>query len=153
VGLVVLLIAAAGLGAGYAWTRSQYFVGASDGQVAIFQGLPDGIPGLPLSQVYEVQELPVASLPPYYQAQVTAGIEVASLEAAHATVEQLREAARRCAEPSATPKPTPSTTPKPTGSASPRQSPSTGASASASVTAAPRPTPSTSTTPLPGQGC
>ena len=33
-------------------------------------------PGVPLSQVYEVQPLAVAALPPYYQAQVTAGIEV-----------------------------------------------------------------------------
>ena len=64
-------MAAAGLGAGYAWTRTQYFVGAAGDQVAIYQGLPDGIPGLQLSQVYEVQDLPVASLPPYYQAQVT----------------------------------------------------------------------------------
>ena len=70
VGLAVLLITAAGLGAGYAWTRTQYFVGAADGQVAIYTGLPDSIPGLSLSQVYEVQQLPVASLPPYYQAQV-----------------------------------------------------------------------------------
>ena len=102
-------MAAAGLGAGYAWTRTQYFVGAAGDQVAIYQGLPDGIPGLQLSQVYEVQDLPVASLPPYYQAQVTAGIEVASVDAARVTVEQLREMARRCAQP--TPAPTPDAQP------------------------------------------
>ena len=94
-------------------------MGAADGQVAIYQGLPDGIPGLPLAQVYEVQPLPVASLPPYYQAQVNAGIEVSSLDAARATVEELKETAARCA-PSPSPSPKPSSTPK-TGS-TPKQS-------------------------------
>ncbi len=127
VGLAILLVAAAGLGAGYAWTRTQYFVGAAGDQVAIYQGLPDGIPGLQLSQVYEVQDLPVASLPPYYQAQVAAGIEVASVDAARVTVEQLREMARRCAQP--TPSPTPRPTATPRTSATPKTSatPSTGA--------------------------
>ena len=57
----------------------------------------------------------MASLPPYYQAQVTAGIEVASVDAARVTIEQLREMARRCAEPTPTPRPppTPQTTPTP----------------------------------------
>ena len=41
--LVVLLIAAAGLGSAYAWTRTQYFVGVSGDQVAIYQGLSDGV--------------------------------------------------------------------------------------------------------------
>ena len=126
VGLAILLVAAAGLGAGYAWTRTQYFVGAAGDQVAIYQGLPDGIPGLQLSQVYEVQDLPVASLPPYYQAQVTAGIEVASVDAARVTIEQLREMARRCAQP------TPSPTPRPT--------------ATTKTPATPKPTPTSSTT-------
>ncbi|MFT4165473.1 MAG: protein phosphatase 2C domain-containing protein [Microlunatus sp.] len=112
VGLAVLLVTAAGLGAGYAWTRTQYFVGADNAQVAIFQGLPDGIPGLPLSEVYEIQDLPVASLPGYYQAQVIAGIEVADLDAARATVDQLKREAARCSRPPLTPTPSPT----PTGS-------------------------------------
>src|SRR6478736_59576 len=36
--VVVVLIAGAGLAAAYSWTRSQYYVGASGEQVAIFQG-------------------------------------------------------------------------------------------------------------------
>ena len=103
VGLAVLLVAGAGLGAGYAWTRTQFFVGAAGDQVAIFQGLPDGIPGVQLSSVYEVQDLPVASLPPYYQAEVAAGIEVAGVDAARVTIQQLREMARRCARPPTAP--------------------------------------------------
>ena len=172
VGLAILLVAAAGLGAGYAWTRTQYFVGAAGEQVAIYQGLPDGIPGLQLSQVYEVQDLPVASLPPYYQAQVTAGIEVASVDAARVTIEQLREMARRCAEPTPTPRPpatpkttaTPTTTatskPTPTPSGSADRAPSGGApTPTTSLTLAPSSKPATpapttpAPSPLPGQGC
>ncbi|HEU5486284.1 MAG TPA: protein phosphatase 2C domain-containing protein [Microlunatus sp.] len=147
VGLAVLLVAAAGLGAGYAWTRTQYFVGAADGQVAIYTGLPDGIPGLSLSQVYEVQNLPVSTLPPYYQAQVTAGIEVSSLEAARATVGQLEQAAARCAEPPASPSAKPSASPSAKPSASPSVKPSAGPSSTTS--AKPRPTASISVTPSP----
>ncbi|HEU4546308.1 MAG TPA: protein phosphatase 2C domain-containing protein, partial [Microlunatus sp.] len=160
VGLAILLVAAAGLGAGYAWTRTQYFVGAAGDQVAIYQGLPDGIPGLQLAQVYEVQDLPVASLPPYYQAQVTAGIEVASVEAARVTVEQLREMARRCAQPTPSPRPTTTTTSKPTATPSTTTGgPSGTASAptpTTSLTLAPPSTAAPTTpapSPLPGQGC
>ncbi len=73
--LVVLLIAAAGLGSAYAWTRTQYFVGVSGDQVAIYQGLSDGVPGVRLSRVFEVQPLAVADLPPYYQDQVRGNID------------------------------------------------------------------------------
>ena len=157
VGLAVLLITAAGLGAGYAWTRTQYFVGAADGQVAIYTGLPDSIPGLSLSQVYEVQQLPVASLPPYYQAQVTAGIEVAGLEAARATVDQLRQAAARCAEPTPTPKPTPTPTATPKGTITPKVTTTPKATATPRSTVSATPTPngppttSTSVSPSPGE--
>ena len=56
---------------------------------------PGPIPGLPLSSVYEVQDLPVASLPTYYQAEVAAGIEVGSVDAARVTIAQLRPCASR----------------------------------------------------------
>jgi serine/threonine protein phosphatase PrpC len=137
VGLAVLLVTAAGLGAGYAWTRTQYFVGAAGDQVAIYTGLPDSIPGLSLSQVYEVQHLPVASLPPYYQAQVTAGIEVASLEAARATVEQLQQTAARCAP---SPNATPTSTATPTGTATPKSAATPRSTTTPKSTATPKST-------------
>ena len=160
IGLAVLLVTAAGLGAGYAWTRTQYFVGADNAQVAIFQGLPDGIPGLPLSQVYEVQDLPVASLPQYYQAQVIAGIEVADLDAARATVEQLKREAARCTRPPLAP----TVSPTPTGSPKPGPTSNTSKSASPSPaqtvigpkvpTANPAsPSPSGTASPTTPQGC
>ena len=105
--LVLLLIAGAGLAAAYAWTRTQYYVGAAGDQVAIYQGLSDGLPGLQLSQVYEVQPLAIADLPPYYQEQVRANIDVPTLESARETVMELTAAAQRCAEQRDSPTPTP----------------------------------------------
>ena len=138
--LVLLLVAGAGLGVAYAWTRTQFYVGVAGDQVAIYQGLPDGIPGVSLSRVYKVQELPVSALPPYYATRVRGNIEVADLAAAEATVDELKAAVRRCAaEATPTPTPTPTTpapTPRPTAAPS-----APTATASAVVTASPAPTP------------
>lgn len=146
-GLVaLLLVAAAGLGSAWAWTRTQFYVGAANDQVAIFQGLSDSLPGIPLSRIYEVQPLAVSALPPYYQERVRSRIDVASLTAARQTVTQLTEAAKRCAiqtAPAATPTPSPSgsatTTPRPTpvSSATPGSTPSTRPSATGSATSDP----------------
>ena len=101
VGLLVLLLVLAGPGwaSAYAWTRTQFYVGAAGEQVAIYQGLADSLPGIPLSRVYRVQPLALAALPPYYQDRVRGNIEVPSLESARATVAELTAAAERCATP------------------------------------------------------
>jgi PPM family protein phosphatase len=120
--LVLVIVALAGLGTAYAWTRTQYFVGADRDKVAIFQGLSEGIPGLSLSRVYEVQQLTISELPPFYQDQVKAKIDVPSLNSARATVAELSEAAKRCApRPTRSPRPTasPGSKPNPTPSIKP----------------------------------
>ena len=124
--LALLLLAGAGLGIAYGWTRTQYFIGADQDKVAIFQGLSDSLPGLSLSQVYEVQQLAVSELPPFYQEQVKANIDVPSLDSARATVAELTEAARTCASPQPTtsPRPTPGSKPSPTPSTKPGGKPS-----------------------------
>jgi PPM family protein phosphatase len=133
--LVLLLVAAAGVGMAYAWTRTQYFVGADQDKVAIFQGLPEKLPGLSLSQVYEVQQLAVSELPPFYQEQVKANIDVPSLESARATVAELTEAAKTCAspQPTASPRPRPpsGSKPSPAPSGKPGDKPSPTPSANA----------------------
>ncbi len=122
--LVLVLVVGAGLATAYAWTRTQYFVGAAGGQVAIFRGLSESLPGVPMSEVFEVQQLAVSALPPYYQQKVRASIDVAGLESARATVAELTQAAARCAEqkPAAIPGPArvpqPQPTMPPTGRAS-----------------------------------
>ena len=106
--LVLVLIAVAGLGTAYAWTRTQYFVGADRDKVAIFQGLSENLPGLSLSRVYEVQQLTVSELPPFYQEQVNSRIDVPSLDSARATIAELTMAAERCApQPTTSPRPSP----------------------------------------------
>ena len=97
IGLLVLVIFAALLGGGYAWSRTQFFVGPSaDEKVAIFRGLNDGVANLPLSEVYEVQKTQIADLPPFYQEQIRAGIASANLEEARQTADELRVLSEGC---------------------------------------------------------
>jgi PPM family protein phosphatase len=121
--LALLLLAGAGLGIAYGWTRTQYFIGADQDKVAIFQGLSDSLPGLSLSRVYEVQQLTVSELPPFYQDQVKANIDVSSLDSARATVAELTDAAKRCASPQPTVRPKPTTGSKATPSKQPDSRP------------------------------
>jgi protein phosphatase len=127
--LALLLVAVAGLGMAYGWTRTQYFVGADQDKVAIFQGLSEGLPGLSLSRVYEIQQLTVSELPPFYQEQVKANIDVASLNSARETIAELTEAAKRCASPPPTAAPTPRAKPSPAPSKTPSGKPTPSPSA------------------------
>ena len=123
---VLVLVLGAGLGAGYAWTRNQYFVGAAADRVAIYQGLPENLPGVQLSSVYEIQPLQLSALPQYYRDLIAGGIEVESLDAARQTVAQLTETARRCTPTTPTPRPTtPPATPPVTPPATPPATPRT----------------------------
>ena len=105
--LVLALVVGAGLASAYAWTRTQFYVGADHDQVAIFQGLNQSLPGVSLSRLYEVQPLAVSALPPYYQERVRASIDVPDLNGARLTITELADAARRCSQvpPSAGPSP------------------------------------------------
>jgi protein phosphatase len=118
-------------------------VGAEADKVAIFQGLPDGLPGLSLSRVYEVQQLAVSELPPFYQEQVKANIDVPSLDSARATVAELTEAAKTCASPP----PTTSPRPRPTSGSKPSPPPSEKPGSK------PSPTPSANATGSTGPSC
>jgi protein phosphatase len=137
--LVLLLIAVAGLGLAYEWTRTQYFVGTDQDKVAIFQGLSEGLPGLSLSRLYEVQQLAVSELPPFYQEQVKANIDVPSLDSARATVAELTAAAKTCASPQPTtsPRPIPGSRPSPTPSTNPGGKPNPTPSATVNGTTGP----------------
>ena len=116
---LVLAVVAAGLGAAYAWTRSQYYVGAAGQQVAIYRGVSERLPGLSLSELYEVQDLPVASLPAYYQERVASSIDVPSLAAARETVTELRDAVTRCNPQGSGASPTPTPGSRPSGRRTP----------------------------------
>jgi protein phosphatase len=147
--LALLLVAGAGLGVAYAWIRTQFYVGAAGERVAIYQGLAESLPAIPLSRVYEVQQLTLAALPPHYQDLVRANIEVPDLASARDTVSELAATAERCATPPPTATPTPSTTPVPS-TVTPASPASTSSPPPASASPpTPRPSPSPSGGSLP----
>ncbi|OYO25087.1 protein phosphatase [Enemella dayhoffiae] len=138
--LVVLVLLAGGLTAGYAWSRTQYFVGAVDGNVAINRGLAQQVLGFPLSETYRVEDTRVSDLPPYFRERVEQTITSSSLADAEATVAELRTRAQNCiAKRQAAQNPTP--TPTPSG---PTQVPG-------GPDPIPGPTPSPTPTPQPAQ--
>ncbi len=61
VALFVLLIGG-GLVVGYEIVRSQYYVGADNGKVAIFRGINDKILGISLNSVYQRTSIPVSGI-------------------------------------------------------------------------------------------
>jgi serine/threonine protein phosphatase PrpC len=130
--VLVLVVVAAGLGAAYAWTRSQYYVGVAGSQVAIYRGVSEGLPLVPLSELYEVQDLEVSALPVYYQERVRSSIDVPSLTAARETVTELRDAVTRCGRGTPTASASPSSTTSPRAPATPAPTAASGASSATS---------------------
>ncbi|MDN5725222.1 MAG: protein phosphatase 2C domain-containing protein [Propionibacteriales bacterium] len=135
--VAVLLILGALVGGGWAWGRTQFYVGAAGDDVAIYQGLPQNVVGIGLSQVYEVQQVQLDDLPVYYQERVRGAITANSLDSARQTVDELKTAAEACRakrtpkkEPQPTPSGKPPTSVRPTSSAPPTPSPSTSSSSS-----------------------
>lgn len=88
-GLVMALILTSAI-AVYQWTQRQYFVAASDGKVAIYQGVQAEMPVVALNRVDELTDIRVAKLPPLGRREVSAGIGATSRLDAVATVERLR---------------------------------------------------------------
>jgi protein phosphatase len=90
--LIVALLVTAAV-AGYRWTQSRYYVGVVDGNVAIFQGVQQGIGPIPLSSVYRETEIALDDLPPFSRQTVEATINADDLDEALSIVERLERAA------------------------------------------------------------
>jgi serine/threonine protein phosphatase PrpC len=86
VGVVVAAVAV------FQWTQSQYFVGTSDGKVALYRGIQANAPLVSLHSVDEVTDIKVADLPPFERSKVTEGIEAVSRNDAETTIAALRSA-------------------------------------------------------------
>jgi protein phosphatase len=171
---VILLLALAGLAVGRQIIRSNYYVSAHDGTVAIMRGIEGSILTFPLQEPYLLgclndrnelsqisygqptdslgcQLMRLQDLRPSERAQVTAGLPAGSLDDA---IGQLRELAHSsllppCAPPpSSTPTTTPAPTPTPTlaPSAPPAPGPSP-TSARPAPTSAPAPAPTSAPAP------
>jgi protein phosphatase len=103
---------------GSAWVRSQWYVGTSNGSVAVYQGVST-FPSL--STLVTVTDIPVVDLPPLEAGLVTNGISAQGRDGADAIVAGLRD--RACVSlprPAYCPPiPTPTPAPAPSASAAP----------------------------------
>ena len=94
--LAIALVLGGGVWGLYAYSSTRYFVGAEDGVVAVYKGIPGGVLGLRFNTVIERTDVSVSDLPRFFQRQVEATIPVPSLESAGSTTDSFRELARRC---------------------------------------------------------
>lgn len=145
--VLVLLVLAGVLGAGYAWSQTQYYVAADGDRVAIYRGVQVDVPGVDLSHPVEVVDgLTVASLPPAFQEQVSAGIVADDLSDARRIVADLTDQVAPCSSP----RPSASATPRKRHTARPgsgaagktRSGAGSSATPRATSTRTPAPTPS-----------
>jgi protein phosphatase len=82
-GLIGAIVAA------YQWTQTRYYVGDSNGLVAIYQGVPEEVWVFPLSTLYEETSISIDDLPPYQQDIVLESFPTESLDDAKAFIERL----------------------------------------------------------------
>ncbi len=88
--IVVAVIILAGLYGAWVWSQRQFFVGVSDGKVAIYSGLSSDIGPLKMSSLYERKDnLPVDTLDTSSQEKVRAGIGADDLADARRIVANL----------------------------------------------------------------
>src|SRR4051812_34813934 len=130
---VVGLLLIAGAGAGWAYVRTQYYVGADGDQVAVFRGVTGHVAGVELSSVEERSDLHTDQLGELDAARVQNGIVAKSKSDAHEILQRLKTLA--C--PSIGPTTAPTAAPSPAAAASALPSPQ--------VSVIPAPGPSTPT--------
>ncbi len=91
--LVVLVLAVAALVGGafaaYGYTQSKYYVGETNGKVAIFRGVQQNIGPISLSSVYQSTSIAITSLPNFYQKSVEATLPASDLRDALNIVDRL----------------------------------------------------------------
>jgi PPM family protein phosphatase len=169
--IVVLAMLLAGALAGRVLLFRYYYVGASDGQVVIYQGLKDTVLGVPLHRVYETscpeqaaadcERISVTDLQPSAQVRVREGFEEStSLDDARADITRLRfEQLLKACPPASEPQPTTSTAP--TAPLTTTATPPDGqggevvppGAAPEPTEPTPQPTSATTMPPIPGKDC
>ncbi|QYH34859.1 Stp1/IreP family PP2C-type Ser/Thr phosphatase [Salinibacterium sp. M195] len=89
---ITIAAIAGGLIVGYQYTQQQFYVGADDGQVAIYQGVQQDIGPISMSHVYQVTDIRMTDLPLYRRASVENTINAHDLEDARRIVRTLSDA-------------------------------------------------------------
>ena len=142
IGVVSLVVlASVAIAGSFVWVRSQYYVGASNGEVVVFRGVDGSVLGLRLSSVQEGScepglngclPLKVEDLVPAARAQVVSGIQAGTLDDARGVVIRLAgQMLPPCPTPQVTPPVLPSAS---TAPSSPPSAALTGPSGSAPTT-------------------
>ncbi|MBA2478047.1 MAG: hypothetical protein H0V38_05495, partial [Sporichthyaceae bacterium] len=155
--LVAVAVLAGLVFAGQQWTRTQYYVGVEGEQVAIYQGINQRVLGVKFSEVHEVLDVPVSTLPTFDQTEIAKAISADSLDDARSIANRLGERAAACerfrGEPAGrgstpgteTPTATPDSTVATTSAGStPSPDPTTSARTTRGLTSSPDPSPSES---------
>lgn len=90
---IVLLIGAivAAFVLGYQWTQTRYYVGESNGRVAVYQGIQQDLGPISLHELHTETDLDVADLRTYDQQRVAQTITAGSLAEALTIVQRLEE--------------------------------------------------------------
>ncbi len=90
---IVLLIAAivAAFALGYQWTQTRFYVGDSNGRVAIFQGIQQNLGPISLHELHTETTIDVADLRTYDQQRVEQTISAGSFAEAQRIIERLEE--------------------------------------------------------------
>lgn len=95
--LVVLLVVIVGGGfAAWNYTQRQYYVGQSDGYVAIFRGVNQQVAGISMSRVYHRTGIPIAQVTTDDRQQVVNTITATSLADANSIVHRIWLGAENC---------------------------------------------------------
>ncbi|MDF3300974.1 Stp1/IreP family PP2C-type Ser/Thr phosphatase [Streptomyces tropicalis] len=95
--VLALAVIGGGLYGGYRWTQTQYFVGANDTHVALYQGISQDLAWVKLSKVEKDHpEIELKYLPPYQQKQVKATIAQGGLVPAQKKIDELSVQASAC---------------------------------------------------------
>ncbi|GAA1826406.1 PP2C family protein-serine/threonine phosphatase [Agromyces salentinus] len=87
--MAAAIVAAVALG--YQWTQTRYYVGESNGRVAIYQGIQQDLGPISLHELYRETTIDVADLRPYDQQRVEKTISAGSLADATQIVARLEE--------------------------------------------------------------
>ena len=93
---VTILVLLAVLGIGRLWWQNQWYVGVSDSQVTIFQGIEGSFLGVPLQRTQEVTAISVSNLPTFNAELVGKGIPASDIQDAQRIVNELDTLAAAC---------------------------------------------------------
>ena len=98
IGALALFVIAAigGSVAAYSWSQQQYYVGAFEGNVTIYKGVPYHVFSYELSRPTYISEVKVADLPPFQRTRIAENVSFDNRPAAQALVGNLREQAAEC---------------------------------------------------------